>query len=475
MSKLDSPDSTSRPLVSPPLRFVRWQGWLGAMRERPVLAGAVALVALGLIGASTYFILYPQFAGRYHLSAARRAAEVQDFTKARQHLEACLAIWPGHGEAHFLLARTCRRAGDLTAARRHLQEARRSNWDTDDLDLELQLITAQSGAVRLVDQALFKHIGTGHRDEVYVLEALVLSYLNANFLNDAHYWCGYWIDHHPDHPRPQFLRGLILERGLQLQLAIEQYQRALAAHPELAEARLQLGRILLRGRQYQPAKEQFDAYVSLRPGDPDGMVGLARCVEKLQDPGAALDLLRPVLAKHPEHAESCLFMGKLLVDLGKFEEALPYLHKADTLHPNNLETVGPLALALRETGRVEEARVYEEKSNVLDQEFRKVEGLIKQIIATDQLKETQPEAMAKNVQLRYEAGISLLKAGRTQEGLAWLHSALQEDPHHEPSRRAMTEHFEKERKAQQPDQKLAPSSKAPATGGSDGSSKTPAR
>jgi thioredoxin-like negative regulator of GroEL len=109
--------------------------------------------------------------------------------------------------------------------------------------------------------------------------------------------------------------------------------------------------------------------------------------------------------------------------------------------------VGHLAQALRDVGRTAEARIYEEKSTILVEEFGKLDSLVRQIIATDQVKRQEADALAKNVQLRYEAGMALLRAGRREEGRAWLHSALQEDAHHEPSRQALEADFEKDRKS----------------------------
>ena len=360
------------------------------------------------------------------------------------------------------MARTCRRANDFAAARRHLQEAKRANWDTDDIDLEFRLINAQTGAVRFAEQGLFSFIGSGHRDEIYVLETLVQAYLDANFLDDAHRLVQFWIERYPDMWRPQLLRGLILERGHKFTLAIEQYEKLLAMKPDQPEANYQLARVFLRAKLYDRALTHFEAFRKSRPDELDALMGMATCLRETRGAEAALPLVEQALAANPEHPEAHLLRGKILLnDVDKPEEALVSLRKADALVPNDLEIVGALALALHRLKRDAEAKPYDAKSQLLEREFHKLDALIREIIATDQEKHTKPEAKLRNAQLRYEAGMSLLRIGRDHEGMVWLQSALQENPSHEACRRVVQEYLVKIGKA--PVTETKPRASAPAT------------
>jgi tetratricopeptide (TPR) repeat protein len=455
--------ATSSPRGAPPHGpFVRWQGYFGAMRKRPWLAGTVLVACLALIGTAGWFVVYPELAARHHLRQARNAADEYDLELARTHLEACLRHWPENGEAHFQLARTCRRAGNFPAARQHLQEAKRYGWDTDDIDLEYRLINAQTGAVRFAEEGLLEYLGTGHRDEVYVLETLVQAYLDSNFIDDAHRLAQYWIERYPDQWRPQLLRGMILERGQKLTMAIEQYEKLLAWKPEQPEANNQLARILLRAQRYDEAFAHFETYRKAHPDDVDALVGAARCVRHTRSAEAALPMIDQALTKNPDHAEANLVRGQILLnDLNKPAEALAPLRKADALMPNELEIVGAVAKALRILKRDDEAKPYEAKSHTMEREYRRLDTLIRQIIATDQEKHSKPEAKAKNVELRYEAGKCLMDLGKYEDGLIWLQSALQENPNHEPSRRAVQDYLTKAGKSMGGESKPAPATQRP--------------
>src|SRR5947199_10146364 len=58
----------------------------------------------------------------YHFLAGRAALERYHAENARDHLEACLKVWPDSAETHFLASRAARRADDYESADRHLLE-----------------------------------------------------------------------------------------------------------------------------------------------------------------------------------------------------------------------------------------------------------------------------------------------------------------------------------------------------------------
>jgi tetratricopeptide (TPR) repeat protein len=422
-------------------RILRWHGFLGEMRRSPLRAGLVLVLCTAVIVASGWFIVYPQLAVHYRVRKARLAADEHDLVEARRQLDLALRHAPRSGELHFLQARTCRRAGDDVAARQHLRKARDENWDQEDLELEFRLLQALTGTIRKVEKELQSYIGTGHRDEMYVLEALVLAYYSNNILNEAHFWVEYWISQYPDAWRPQYLRGLILERGLKPQKAAEQYEALLGWKPDQPDARLQLARINLRAKMYEQAKGHYEHFLRLRPGSPDGMVGLAGCLRQLQQAESALPILEEVIAGHPRHHPAHLLRGMILLnDLNRHAEAAESLRTADDLAPNDLETVGNLQKAYAALGRTEDAKLYEEKSRLLENAFRRMDKLVKEIIETEQKKGSDPAARRRSVELRHEAGITLLKAGRKDEAINWLMSVLQEDPGHEATLDVLREH-----------------------------------
>jgi tetratricopeptide (TPR) repeat protein len=414
----------------------RWQGALGDLRRRPWLAAAVALICLG-VGVLVYSVAAPQIKAWSHWRQAGHALANYDFPQARAHLAWCLAIWPTSGEAHFLLARTCRREWDFAGARTHLQEAKRLRWPVAAIDLEFKLIQAQSGDVRAVEKTLHNYLESGHPDEVLIFEALVSGYLQSNLLNDTYHWATVWIKRHPGMWFPLMMRGLVLERSLKFDLAMADYQAAIELKPDHVKARLRVAEMLLRRGRFDEALPHFQAGFAEFPGDPAVMIGLAKCYRSLAQVEAAEKVVAAGLERYPQHPQLLQLRGQLEADNERFEAALAWLRRAEAQAPNDRGTVFALANVLGRLGKAEEARKYDERGRQLVQSLGQVDQLIREVA------ETEGKNPARNVQCRHELGKLLLSLGQEEEGLQWLASALNEDPNHEPTRKALAEYEQK--------------------------------
>jgi tetratricopeptide (TPR) repeat protein len=377
-------------------------------------------------------MVYPQAVASSHWRRAQRALDDYDFASAMMHLEECLEVWPQSGETQFLMARTCRRAGDFDRARQHLKEAKQLNWVQQQIQLEYLLMQAQAGMVRQAEPALRKSLLAGKGDETIIFEALIIGCLQDNLLDEAHQWATDWIKNFPDDWRGRFWKGRVLQAGLRFDLAAEEYRQVLAIKPDHAESHLRRGEMLLKRSQFPEALPHFQTFLQKEPRSPAALLGLARCQHSLEPPGVTRATVDQLLADDPNLAPALLLRGQLELDIGNPKEALTWLQRAEKLAPFDRQVNQNLAVACRLLKKDKEAEDYERKKQKIDQDYRRMEDLIKEIIENP-----------GSVSLRYEAGSILVSLGDLREGIRWLLSALLIDPSHEPTKKLLTQSLEK--------------------------------
>jgi tetratricopeptide (TPR) repeat protein len=391
----------------------------------------VTLVCLLLVAGVGWFVVYPEGRAVSDWRQALRAIDEGDFGRARALLERCLEVWPESGETHFLLARTCRRDGDLASARTHLQAARRLGWVQELIDLETLLLRAQSGDVPPVEAELRALLTRGHRDAGLIVEALVIGWLEENFLDDAYRLTALWLNEHPDDWQIRFLRGRVLEAGLRHDLAAEEYGRVLQQKPDHLLAHLRRAEVLFWKGRFREALPHWQRYLEQKPYDADALVGLARCQRVLEPPAVTGATVQRLLSAYPDHPGGCLLRGLLELDEGHDREALPWLQRAEAQGPPDQETLQALATVLRHLGRPQESQAYERRGEQLKKDLQRMDALTKEIIAHPQ-----------QASLRYEAGVTLLRLGRGPEAGRWLASVLLLEPNHEAAKKALADYVQ---------------------------------
>ena len=407
-----------------------------AARARPWLRFVAAVNCLALLAAVGVYVVWPGVRAYAAWSRAERAYAGGDLAAAREELGDYLNRRPTSGQGHYLMARALRRLDDFAGARRHLKLARRHGWPTVALDLEYKLIQAQSGGVRSAERALHELLATDHPEAEAVFEALVAGYLRNNLLNDAHRWATAWAERFPGNWRPLYARGQVLERGLKLALAADDYREVLARDPGHAEAKHRLAQILVRIGRFDEARPYFEAYRETRPDDALAVVGHARCLRALGRGDDALALLDRFLDGRDGSAALFVVRGQLDFDRERYDDALAWLRRAEALTPNDREMLQSLADVTKRLGRDEAAAAYEKRRQDVEADVRKVEALIKDALAAETARDG-PRDYAKIVELRYELAQTLIRLGHDAEASQWLLSVLQEDPQHAGARRTL--------------------------------------
>jgi tetratricopeptide (TPR) repeat protein len=390
------------------------------------------LVAVGgcgcVIVAVACFRVYPQYDASLHWRAAERAIAQRDLIGAFHHLEHCLTAWPNSAETHFLTGRVERRLGHLGEAEEQLHQARRLGWVDELIDLEYLLIKAQTGDARAAEPALRGYLESGHRDAELILEALVIGYRQKAFLDGAYRWSTVWVEGYPDSPVAHVWHGRVLEAGLRYDLAANAYGRAIELGADDGETHFHRAQVLMWKGRFAEARTDFQKCLQADPENPAALLGLARCQRVLDPPEAARAALDDLLRLQPRNAGGLLLRGELELDAGRPEAACEWLRAAEKENGGDLETCQTWAAALRQLGKMAEAKSYDDRRKSIRDDHKRIDELTQEITL-------HPELVGP----RYEGGVTLLRLGQVEEGLRWLAGALQLDPQHEPSRRALAD------------------------------------
>jgi len=221
-------------------------------------------------------------------------------------------------------------------------------------------------------------------------------------------------------------RAFVWERMLSFADAVEDYRRAVAAHPENEHARQKLADTLLIAGTPDEALEQYQWLAARWPSRPPVRLGLARCYRRLGRPEEAATLLDGLLAEFPNHGETLWERGELELDAGRPAAAESLLRKAAAQLPFDRRVQYAMSRCLLRLNRPAEASTYDARVKQLDADLARLGALRVEVMK-------RPNDAA----LRCEGGLLFLRNGEREEGVRWLQLALRLDPNCEPARAAL--------------------------------------
>jgi tetratricopeptide (TPR) repeat protein len=377
----------------------------------------------------------PQLRAWYHLRAGRSALEHYRAEESRSHFNACLQAWPRSGSVHLLAARAARRAGLYEEAAEHLEEAQRLLGKSEDMLLEWALLQAVSGHLdHQLEKFLRSRLRSGGEQVSLVYEALTEGCLRTYRLRTAHLCLQAWLEDQPDNVQALWLRASFWFAGQEFHKAAGDYRRVAELDPERREAHRQLARCLLELGEYQEALPLLEEACRRQPDDPHVRVFLARCHAELGHKDQAQQILDEVLSEHPNHGLALRQRGQLALQAGQLAEAERWLQQAVQILPSDYEANSSLLECLRQQ---------RESAKALAQQKRVIK-LKKQLQRLREISEEQMTARPHDPALHCELGQLLLDLGRTDIGLNWLRSALEQNPRYQPAHAALAEYFQQQ-------------------------------
>jgi tetratricopeptide (TPR) repeat protein len=393
----------------------------------------------------------------HHYHLAERALAENRLSEAREHIRLCLKFWPGSDEAHFIAARAARRALDFKEAEKHLKECRRLLGKSPQFALEEALMRVQQGDVDSTEAYFRREVDRGNPDSPLILEAFVEGYMRLHRLLDAMACLTAWEKLQPDNMYLYFLRGSVRERVPNLQAAADDYRKVLELNPDYDEARLRLARILLSTHETDEALMHLEQVRDTRLRNARMLVLLARCYIDLARPEEARRALSEVLDGDPKNQPALLVSAQLDLQEGATEQAESWLRQALAVDPHDREANFLLSQCLlRQPGKQAEAQQQLAKFKAIEDDWK----------ALHEITAKKLSVAPHDADLQYQAGVLLLRLGEEQTGIEWLKRALETNPKHELSQKALAEYQKRTGDKRQVDsQRLKPD---PSTGAVSG-------
>jgi tetratricopeptide (TPR) repeat protein len=401
-------------------RLVRHPWRLAAVAALLVLIGAGAV----LIGVESWAL--------YQFRAARAAAERYHNLEAREHLKACLAVWPHDPATLILAARTARRLGAFDEADHFLDQCSGVRGN-EDLALERDLLQAARGDVDPVRPIAQRMVQADHPAAPLLLEAMAAGYLVSYRLREAAYVLDLWRERQPDNTQALLLQALLDADAERYDDAIAQLCRVVELDPDHYEARQRLAGFLLVLGHAADALPHLEYLRRQRPDDLAVQVHLAHCQDLLGHQDEAVKLLDGVLAREPHLPEALAERGKLALRDGQLDQAEAWLREAAEREPSDYEAHYQLHQCLTQNGKPEEARQVQAQLKQIDADLKRLH----EIITVDMAQRPHDAA------LHYEAGMIALRTGAVPDAVRWFDSALREDPHYGPAHQALADYYEK--------------------------------
>ena len=401
-----------------------------SLRPRLWLGVLLVLVGGGVVAAA-YFIR-DEMRARDHENEAHAAIDRRDFKLALQHLQRCRDAWPRNRDIAFLTARTARRADDLPAAERHLNEAERLGYAEQGIFLERALLLTQQGGLQSAEGFLLHCVRNNHPDSVLILEIIAPAYLGMFNVPGAVETLRIWMQLAPNDPAPQIHNGDLLRRLNRKNEALAAYQEACRLAPENAEAREKLSGLLVETKNFAAAVEHLDWLILRKRANRVVYLDMASCRAALGEESAARAILEHLLKENPDDAGALSLRGRMELEAGNPREAELWLRKAIDREPFEAATCYNLARCLEQLGKADEAKKYRER-------FKQIEDSIVRLSQIMRLVAGNPGA----ADLRYEAGMIMIRNGQLGAGLHWLETALKQDSQHVPTHQALADLYQR--------------------------------
>jgi predicted Zn-dependent protease len=408
-----------------------------ASPARPWRRTLVAAVALGAAGFATWRLVVEVRASR-DLTVARAALDRGDLLEARSRLARCLAAWPESAEAHFLAGRAARRDGDVAEAERLLMASKRLGWVPEAIDLEYALIRAQAGDLDAVEGYLQDCLARDHPDSVLILEVLSRAYLRAFQLYDALPCLDRWLEKQPNSVAALLLKGDTALRLHNRFASNDAFRKAAELAPDNDDVQLRYGNVLVTESQGKKAAVLFEHLLARQPTNRAVRLGLARSRIALGEEKEARQLLEALLAERPNDVEVLAEYGRLELEAGRPHEAEKWLRQAVKDPPYESDLLFNFVRCLELCDKSDEAKTWRDKRERADADLRRL-GQVARAIA---------EQAPRDADLRWEAGMLMLRNGYDKEGLRWLQSALQLEPAHVKTKQTLAEY--RSRKVEKP-------------------------
>lgn len=353
-----------------------------------------------------------------------------DYTQQRLWLDRIARVSPHSSQLALHRARLARFEGDFDEARAELRRARYLGSDPLLADREEWLLLAQSGRIAAAEPELGRLLEEGNSDVPEICLAYATGYIRVRNFPAALTLLQGMLQDYPGDARAHAWSGQVYAEIKDVANAEKSFRAALQLQPENALAALGLGQLLVDSKEFEAALPHFQTALQVAQYAPAAASGLAVCWQSLSQPGKAEAVLVDALAKFPNDYRLLTEFANLLNERGDFDKAIELLQPEIDHGTLRREIRYAYAIALRSQGRIEEATGHFEYA-------AEAARMIVDAKAKAPLASEDPS----NAELRSSIGAQHLQYGNEEEGLIWLHSALEQQPNLQTAHRSLARHY----------------------------------
>jgi tetratricopeptide (TPR) repeat protein len=378
----------------------------------------------------------------HHFRAAEAALHENRVEEAQEHIERCLRVWRRGPQTHLLAARIDRAAGRFTEAERHLMECvRLQGGASEQTQLEVLLLRAQSGEIREVEKGLWKCIDEGHADSARILDILAGVYMDEFRWESAGTALTRWLELEPRQARAWHWRGWLMERLQRPEKAIPDYEKAVELEPGRWGARLRLVRLLLQRNMTSSSRRHLEELTRSHGDDPDVQVVQAKMHMLEGKDEEATRQLDSLLQTHPTNYEALFLRSQLASHRvpPRHTEAEEFLRRCLVENPTDLRALYALYQCLEQQGKRKEAAVAKEKHARFEKEIQRLVRLTK----------FEVERSPYDPEVLCEIGELLLNLSDEESGLKWMERALQHDANHKRTHEVLIRYYQSKGKTEE--------------------------
>ena len=371
----------------------------------------------------------------WQLRTARKALVLGQPAEAIEALTSAKAIDPAGAELQFLLAKAYRRSGDLDQAALCLEASLKAGWLPEQIREERYLTLLQSGRMEEAEPYLSRVLRTTTDDQqaYEVYEAIAKGHLRMFRFRDALLCLNHFIAWKPDAVQPRLWRAEVWKRQFLWDNARAEYQDIIQSHPSQVEARRGLAESLLQLNEIREAYEQFGICLETGSSQAETLLGAAKCEIQLGQPELAQDRFLHLVANsvHPGiRVEAFIGLGQIALHDQQYEEAVRVLRQALAIDPGEPAARFNLANALAKSGQLSEAEAEFEHAEIQKTRMSRFAEITRELFDTPQ-----------SAELRWEAGRILMDQGYQRDGAAWMATALEFQPDHQPTHRDLAQYY----------------------------------
>lgn len=217
-------------------------------------------------------------------------------------------------------------AGNLRDAARIAEQCVRANPRIAEARILLARIQMVTGQVPRAYQELQRALRTspGNIDVLYYMG------LVSNIMAQGEYLQLYKMA--PDSGRAHQLQGEMYHLQQNRAKALEEYEAAVKASPELLEVWLAMGDLERSDLNFEKAAADYKKALEIQSSNYDALYGLGACSQQ-EEPEKAIEFFTRAVQVAPEQTESRVALGDVLLKTNQPAEAIKQLQAAVQLNP----------------------------------------------------------------------------------------------------------------------------------------------